>query len=131
MSERMQDLPSPSRPLDAIENVDASDEGSDIAAERAQLLSDLIAAVSAAVNQLREVMAGTREHSDLNLKAAHELLKLAPAILGADAEQFEPPQTFEYGSVPLIPICEICGAGPGAHWTDDCPKGPPRRPRVL
>jgi hypothetical protein len=35
-----------------------------------------------------------------------------------------PPETYEDWPIPQIPVCPICGAGPGAHWPEDCPKNP-------
>jgi hypothetical protein len=35
-----------------------------------------------------------------------------------------PPETYEDWPIPQIPVCPSCGAGPGAHWPEDCPKNP-------
>src|SRR3954447_14159897 len=35
-----------------------------------------------------------------------------------------PPETYENWPIPQIPVCPSCGAGPGAHWPEDCPKNP-------
>ena len=44
-----------------------------------------------------------------------------------------PPETYEHWPIPQIPVCPFCGAGPGAHWPDDCEKNPkpPEQRRIT
>jgi hypothetical protein len=82
--------------------------------------------------------------NDADLKTALALLKFLPHLLPLIApppprptpppldtrthlEKFGYPPGFR--GIPLIPKCEHCGAGPGAHWTEDCPNNPNRPPR--
>ena len=80
--------------------------------------------------------------NDADLKSALALLKLVPHLLPLIAPPPPPPPPdtrtreeklglppgyFSQGP-PLIPKCEYCGAGPGAHWTQHCPENPNRQP---
>ena len=94
---------------------------------RPRTLAHLVKAVDAAAYHLWLEQRGRYDfpHDDAR-HAAVALFKSAPAILPLLPEPEEPQP--DYGGIPLIPRCFICGRGPGAHWPDDCPDRDPDVP---
>ena len=100
---------------------------------RSSIVLRLAAALDAAALRLQQAAAGQSTFAnDADLKAALALLKILPDILPrlvSPAPPPPPPAPPEpHPGSPLIPKCKICGAGPGAHWTEDCPQNPNPRP---
>jgi hypothetical protein len=100
---------------------------------RQSIVLRLAAALDAAALRLQQAASGQSTFAnDADLKSALALLKILPDILprlNNPAPPPAPPPPPQPVRIPLIPKCKICGDGPGAHWTEDCPKNPNPRPQ--
>jgi hypothetical protein len=90
---------------------------------RVRIVERLSEAVDAASQRLCDAARGEAAMSEPQLKAVLAIIKLLPEVLENLPKQPSPPPY----QTPLIPRCEICGAGPGAHWPDRCPGNPAQR----
>jgi hypothetical protein len=97
-----------------------------------QILAQLAEAVDLAIKRFARAANGESVFRDnADLRAMLALLGYVPLIL--EKYQVSKRATYDWSQhqIPLIPKCEFCGDGPGAHWTEDCPKNPDRVPRFV
>ena len=123
-----------SETIDQFEARHTLDPEDDVAASRVanQILSRLAKAVDLALKRFVRAANGEsvfRDNSDLRAMLA--LLEQVPLILEKCQSSEHVAYDWSQHSIPLIPQCEFCGDGPGAHWTHDCPKNPDRTGRFV
>ena len=114
-----------------------SDQKRALADLRLGILTRLAFGILNASERLHHAAAGRSVFSDqAQLQATLALLRLVPTFLeemrylDSDEKAAKLKAAIEerkHRSPPLIPKCEVCGAGPGAHWTEDCVQNPTRR----
>jgi hypothetical protein len=113
----------------------AQDPALDLGVLRQRVILNLARALDAASLDVllaqQAAQSQTQQHSDKRGPLIHhvgrggslDLLKLLlPTLL--PLMQAPPRSSVGHWPIPQIPVCPFCGAGPGAHWPDVCPKNP-------
>jgi hypothetical protein len=102
---------------------DPSDPAEELAALRQSVVLRAMRAIDAAALRAQQMAEGEADSGDGRDIHPLDLLRMLPVMLRL-TEPKPSPVSYDNWEYPKIPVCKICGEGPGAHWPADCPKNP-------
>ena len=98
----------------------------ELATLRQRAIRRMTLAIDSAALQIQQMQEGRAPSGDRREKHFLDVIRMLPIVsrLTEPSAPAPAPISYDNWEYPKIPVCKICGQGPGAHWSADCPDNP-------